>query len=65
MDLIVEGKTNKQIARALHRSENTVKIHRARVMRKMHANTAAHLVRMALSIARDPKDPTTDTDFSE
>jgi FixJ family two-component response regulator len=38
---------NKQIADALGMSEKTVKVHRGRVMQKMHAIALADLVRMA------------------
>ena len=56
LNLIVEGKTNRQISQILHRSENTIKIHRSRIMRKMQANTAADLVRKVLS-AEPPSAP--------
>jgi DNA-binding NarL/FixJ family response regulator len=46
--LIVEGQTNKQIARRLSRSERTVEYHRNRLMRKMAAHNAAELVRQAI-----------------
>ncbi|MEM6551582.1 MAG: response regulator transcription factor [Planctomycetota bacterium] len=45
---IIAGLTTRQIADRLHRSEKTIKIHRANLMRKMNANTAGHLVRLAL-----------------
>ena len=47
--LIVEGRTNKQIARHLSRSERTVEYHRNRLMRKMAAHNSAELVRLALA----------------
>lgn len=46
--LIVGGRTNKQIARQLSRSERTVEYHRNRLMRKMAAHNAAELVRRAI-----------------
>lgn len=46
-ELVVEGRLNKQIAGELGISEVTVKIHRARVMQKMRADSLADLVRMA------------------
>ena len=46
MKLIVEGHSNKIVADRLAISERTVEIHRARVMRKMEADSLAHLVRM-------------------
>jgi RNA polymerase sigma factor (sigma-70 family) len=44
---VVRGKLNKQIAFDLGISEKTVKVHRARVMEKMRADSLADLVRMA------------------
>lgn len=49
VDLIVDGFLNKEIARKLHRSEHTIKLHRAAIMRKMNAHTAGDLVRIVLS----------------
>jgi FixJ family two-component response regulator len=43
---VAAGKLNKQIAAELGLSEVTVKVHRASAMRKMHATTLAHLIRM-------------------
>ena len=45
--LVVTGLPNKRIAGLLGTSEKTVKVHRARVMEKMHADSLAGLVRMA------------------
>ncbi|MEE8386236.1 MAG: LuxR C-terminal-related transcriptional regulator, partial [Dehalococcoidia bacterium] len=44
--LVVQGLLNKQIAGELGTSEKTVKVHRARVMQKMEADSLADLVRM-------------------
>jgi len=46
MQQVVSGLLNKQIAAELNITEFTVKIHRGRVMRKMHADSLADLVRM-------------------
>lgn len=44
--LVISGHLNKQIAAELGASEKTIKIHRAQVMRKMHAGSLAELVRI-------------------
>jgi len=49
--LVVRGLMNKQIAGNLGTSEKTVKVHRARVMRKMQADSLADLVRMGEKLA--------------
>lgn len=46
MELVVSGMLNKQIAADLGISEITIKVHRARVMRKMQAGSLAELVLM-------------------
>ncbi len=45
--LIVTGMLNKQVAGELGTTEKTVKVHRARVMKKMQAQSFADLVRYA------------------
>jgi FixJ family two-component response regulator len=47
MTRVVAGRLNKQIAADLGISEITVKAHRGQVMRKMHAESVADLVRMS------------------
>ena len=44
--MVVSGMLNKQIADQLGVAENTVKVHRSRVMEKMQAQSVAELVRM-------------------
>ena len=48
--LVVAGLLNKQIAGELGTSEITVRIHRGRIMRKMKADSLAHLVRLAVKL---------------
>lgn len=51
MGLVVRGLLNKQIAFELGTSEKTVKVHRARVMKKMQVESLAELVRVTDKIA--------------
>ena len=44
---VVRGDLNKQIAHDLGIVERTVKLHRAKAMRKLHARSTADLVRVA------------------
>ncbi len=55
MTRVVAGRLNKQIAADLGISEITVKAHRGQVMRKMHADSVADLVRMAARLG-SPRD---------
>ncbi len=53
-DLVV-GHSNRAIADKLGISPRTVEVHRARVMKKMHAQSLPHLVRMAIEIEAEEK----------
>jgi len=46
VDRVVKGMLNKQIAAEIGTTENTVKVHRSRVMEKMQAQSLADLVKM-------------------
>jgi two-component system nitrate/nitrite response regulator NarL len=52
LGLLVEGESNKEIANALHVSENTVKIHLRNIMEKLHLHNrlqiAVYAVRQGL-----------------
>ena len=52
--LVVSGLLNKQIAYDLKMSENTVKTHRARIMRKMSVDSLAGLVRATEKVGIHP-----------
>ncbi|NNE08682.1 MAG: response regulator transcription factor [Gemmatimonadetes bacterium] len=51
MDLVVQGKSNKDIANDLNISNKTVEAHRAKVMKKMEADSLARLVKSVLQLA--------------
>jgi FixJ family two-component response regulator len=50
---VVSGKLNKQIAAELGTAEKTIKVHRARMMRKMEVNSLAELVQ-AWTVTQPP-----------
>jgi len=58
MELIVAGKTSKEIAAALRLSVRTVEGHRLVVLRKMHVTSAAQLVRDVLVARGEVQRPT-------
>lgn len=53
---VTRGKLNKQIAAELGTAEKTIKVHRARMMEKMQADSVAELVR-AWTFARQTEKP--------
>lgn len=55
ISMVVAGKLNKQIADQLGTSENTIKVHRSKVMEKMQAQSLAELVVMMETLKRLPK----------
>lgn len=50
LDMVVQGKLNKQIATELGLSHKTIEVHRSHVMHKMSATCLADLVRMVVSV---------------
>jgi FixJ family two-component response regulator len=48
LEMVVQGRLNKQIAADLGIAEKTIKVHRARVMQKLGVRTIADLVRLVL-----------------
>ena len=52
--LVVTGMLNKQIAHQLGVTEKTIKVHRARVMHKMGAESLADLVRLEVQLGLNP-----------
>jgi DNA-binding NarL/FixJ family response regulator len=48
LQLVVQGKANKEIADILHLSIKTIEFHRARIMAKMGVHTVAELTKVAL-----------------
>ena len=55
LEHVIGGQLNKQIAFDLGTVERTIKVHRARVMKKMHVGSLAELVRIAEKIGIPPK----------
>jgi FixJ family two-component response regulator len=49
LEQVIRGRLNKQVAADLGTVEKTIKVHRARVMRKMGARSLAELVQLASS----------------
>ena len=62
--LVIAGLLNKQIAAALGTSEKTVKVHRARVMQKMHVQSVAQLVLLAKRVGLTPPEDLSPLDQS-
>ena len=57
MTFVIAGKLNKQIAYKLGITEDTVKIHRGRMMTKMDMVSVAELVRLTMKAGIEPADP--------
>lgn len=57
LQLVIAGNTSVEIAEMLKVSPKTVEVHRANIMRKMDAQTVAHLVRMVVARTVQFDDP--------
>ncbi|MEA2778856.1 MAG: two-component system, LuxR family, response regulator FixJ [Rhodospirillaceae bacterium] len=55
LEQLVFGRPNKVIAHELKISPRTVEIHRANLMKKMHADSLSHLIRLALAAGAGAK----------
>jgi FixJ family two-component response regulator len=55
LELIVVGKLNKQIAAELGAAEKTIKVHRGRVMAKLHVRSVAELVTLTSRVVKRPR----------
>jgi len=52
--LIIQNKSNKEIAQVLHRSVRTVEIHRSHIMRKLDVDSVVELVKQASAMGLIP-----------
>lgn len=50
LNLILEGKTNKEAANLLHRSVSTIEVHRKHIMRKLGVDNVVDLVKTAIAM---------------
>jgi len=53
LDLVVDGKTNKEIARTLVVREKTVECHRANLMRKLSVDSLAAVIRLVVTLEQE------------
>jgi two-component system, LuxR family, response regulator FixJ len=56
--LILEGRNNREIARALHRSPRTIEVHRSHLMQKLDATNVIELLRRAAEMGLLQSPPT-------
>jgi len=57
MSWVITGALNKQVAAELNVVEKTVKVHRARVLEKMQAQSVAELVRLCALVGFAAAEP--------
>ena len=57
LQLVVRGKTSKEIAAELFNSPKTIELHRASIMKKLHARSVAALVRMVVAAGAGSAEP--------
>ena len=57
LQLVVQGKTSRQIAAELFNSPKTIELHRAHIMKKLDAGSVAALVHMVLEAGENMSDP--------
>ena len=50
LKLVIDGKSNEEIASLLNRSKRTIEVHRAHVMHKLGANSLVDLVKRATAM---------------
>jgi two-component system response regulator TtrR len=50
LQLIIRGKSNKEIANILHRSERTIEVHRAHLMHKLGVDNVIDLIKRVASM---------------
>lgn len=55
LDIILQGKSNREIAKTLKRSIRTIEDHRAHIMQKLHAHNLVELVQKAQTFQLDAK----------
>ena len=46
LEYLLEGRTSKEVAETLHRSMETIKVHRAHILQKMDVGSTAELIRL-------------------
>lgn len=54
LELVVDGKTSKEIARKLDISSRTVDVHRTNLMRKVGVSSVAELVSLSMTARKEP-----------